>query len=198
MEIILGIVLIFVFWFIYDKYVQRSHQLLVNYPIIGRLRYVLEEAREPFRQYFGNENFYESKDKLDWVYKAARDLPNYSSFSPAQPLPKPKFMLKHSTIVLNDDETSDDFSVVFGANRKNPFTTKSIISRAAMSDGAISPEGTRAFTRGAYEANFPINTGEGSLTSNFLITHNNYDMKYMEVVYGSKFDQICKDRKSVV
>ena len=36
-------------WYIYDKYVQREHQLLVNYPIIGRLRYVLEEAREPFR-----------------------------------------------------------------------------------------------------------------------------------------------------
>jgi len=42
----------------------------------------LEEVREPFRQYFGDEIFYESKDKLDWVYKAARDLPNYSSFSP--------------------------------------------------------------------------------------------------------------------
>ena len=38
-------------WYIHDKYVQRDHQLLVNYPIIGRLRYVFEEAREPFKQY---------------------------------------------------------------------------------------------------------------------------------------------------
>ncbi|MBD3831647.1 MAG: FMN-binding glutamate synthase family protein, partial [Arcobacter sp.] len=72
-------VVIMIAWFIHDKYVQRKHQLLVNYPIIGRLRYLFEEAREPFRQYFGDEKFYESKDKLDWVYKAARDLPNYAS-----------------------------------------------------------------------------------------------------------------------
>ena len=42
--------IIMIAWYIHDKYVQREHQLLVNYPIIGRLRYVLEEAREPFRQ----------------------------------------------------------------------------------------------------------------------------------------------------
>jgi len=40
-----------------------------------------------------------------------------------------------------------------------------------MSDGAISPEGTQAFSQGAYYASFPINTGEGGLTSNFLKTH---------------------------
>ncbi len=173
-------------WYVYDKFVQRKHQLLKNYPIIGRLRYVLEEVREPFRQYFGDEKFYESKDKLDWVYKAARDLPNYSSFSPAQPLPKPKFLLKHSTIVLNEDEVDNDFSVTFGSKRKIPFVTKSILARSAMSDGSISPEGTRAFVRGAYMGNFPINTGEGSLTSNFFITHVNYDAKYTTIVKGTK------------
>ncbi len=179
------LVFIFVNWYIYDKYVQRKHQLLKNYPIIGRLRYVLEEVREPFRQYFGDEKFYESKDKLDWVYKAARDLPNYSSFSPSQPLPKPKFMIKHANIVLNDDEVGDDFSVTFGENRKYPFVTKSVIGRSAMSDGSISPEGTRAFVTGAYMGNFPINTGEGSVTSNFFITHVNYDEKYTTIVKGT-------------
>jgi glutamate synthase domain-containing protein 2 len=192
LEIFLGIILFMVMWYVYDKYIQRKHQLLVNYPIIGRLRYVLEEYREPFRQYFGNEHFYESKDKLDWVYKAARDLPNYSSFSPTQPLPKPKFMLRHSTIVLNDDEISNDFSVTFGENRKKPYTSKSIISRAGMSDGAISPEGTRAFARGAFEGDFPINTGEGSLTSNFFVTQTKLDKDYMELVEGTTFQKKIK------
>ncbi|MEA3354812.1 MAG: FMN-binding glutamate synthase family protein [Campylobacterota bacterium] len=199
LNISLIVVLILLLWFVYDKYIQREHQLLKNYPIIGRLRYVLEEVREPFRQYFGDEKFYESKDKLDWVYKAARDLPNYSSFSPAQPLPKPKFMLKHAMIVLNEDEVKNDFSVTFGENRKYPFVTNSIISRAAMSDGAISPEGTRAFTRGAFMGNFPINTGEGSLTSNFFITHVNYDEKYTTVVEGTPFQKMVKNfvRKTI-
>jgi len=188
------LILVFIFfnWFIYDRYVQRKHQLLKNYPIIGRLRYLLEEAREPFRQYFGDEKFYESKDKLDWVYKAARDLPNYSSFSPAQPLPKPKFMIKHALKVLNEDEVDESFSVTFGENRKYPFKTKSIIGRAAMSDGAISPEGTRAFVRGAFMGNFPINTGEGSLTSNFFITHVKYDPSYTTIVEGTPFQILVK------
>lgn len=179
-------------WYIYDKYVQREHQLLVNYPIIGRLRYLLEEVREPFRQYFGDEKFYESKDKLDWVYKAARDLPNYASFSPAQPLPKPKFMIRHANIVLNDNEVENSFEVIFGERRRKPFISKSIIARSAMSDGSISPEGTRAFVQGSFIGGFPINSGEGGVTSNFFVTHENYDSKYMTIVDSSSLNKSIK------
>jgi len=180
-------------WYIHDKYVQRDHQLLVNYPIIGRLRYVFEEAREPFRQYFGDEKFYESKDKLDWVYKAANDVPNYASFSPSQPLPKPKFMIRHANIVLNDDEVDQDFEVTFGKSRKKPYIAKTIIARSAMSDGSISPEGTRAFVRGAHMGGFPINSGEGGVTSNFFITHQEYKPEYMKIVNGNVFAKKIKD-----
>ena len=185
-------VIVIIAWYIHDKYVQRKHQLLVNYPIIGRLRYLLEEAREPFRQYFGDEKFYESKDKLDWVYKAARDLPNYSSFSPAQPLPKPKFMIRHANIVLNDDEVGNNFDVLFGERREKPYTSKSIIARSAMSDGSISPEGTRAFVQGSYIGGFPINSGEGGVTSNFFVTHENYNESYMKIVDSSNFNKKIK------
>jgi glutamate synthase domain-containing protein 2 len=186
-------VVILIAWYVHDKYVQRDHQLLVNYPIIGRLRYVLEEAREPFRQYFGDEKFYESKDKLDWVYKAARDLPNYASFSPAQPLPKPKWMLRHATIVRNESEVDTQFNVTFGEKRKKPFVAKSFIARSAMSDGSISPEGTRSFVWGSQMGKFPINTGEGGLTSNFFVTHRNYHEDYLTVVKGNKFQRFLKD-----
>jgi glutamate synthase domain-containing protein 2 len=174
---------------VYDKYIQREKQLLINYPLIGRFRYFFEALREPFRQYFGDEDFYESKDKIDWVYNAAQSKNGYISFSPSQPLPNPKFLIKHSNIVNNQDEVDDDFSVEFGKERKYPFKTKSIISRSAMSDGALSPEGTKAFTKGAYLGNFPINTGEGGLTTNFLFTHKNHDEKYMTIIKLSKLDK---------
>ncbi len=183
-------------WYIHDKYVQRKHQILVNYPIIGRLRFVFQEFREPFRQYFGDEKFYESMDKLDWVYNAARDKTNFASFSPAQPMQKPKLMLKHTNIVLNDDEVETDFSITFGEERKQPFYAKSLIGRGPMSDGSISPEGTRAFVFGAKEGHFPINSGEGGLTSNFFVSHSNYDTRYMKEVKGTPFEEkifkICK------
>ena len=56
-----------------------------------------------------------------------------------------------------------------------------------MSDGSISPEGTRAFVYGAQMGSFPINSGEGGLTSNFFVTHNDYDTSYMKEVSGSAF-----------
>ena len=58
-----------------------------------------------------------------------------------------------------------------------------------MSDGAISPEGTKAFSKASFEANFAINTGEGGLTSNFLYTHLNHSSKYMTIIKLSKFDK---------
>ena len=72
------------------------------------------------------------------------------------------------------------FSVTFGEDREIPYVSKSIIARSAMSDGAISPEGTRAFTKASYEGQFPINTGEGSLTTNFFFTHRDHHDSYME------------------
>ncbi len=170
--------------FIYDKYVQRKHALLINYPVIGRFRYFFEALREPMRQYFADETFYESRDKVSWVYKAAKNLPNYMSFSVNQPFHGSRFVVKHSSNVLNADEVSDNFDVVFGPNRKIPFTAPSPIMRSAMSDGALSPEAVRAFSLGGVLGKFTVNTGEGGLTSNHLYTHrpDPKTAKYLEIV----------------
>ena len=178
--------------FIYDKYIQRHHQLLLNYPVIGRMRYLFEALREPLRQYFAEENFYESRDKIDWVYKAAKDLPNYKSFSVDQPFAGARFVIKHATNVLNDEEVSNDFSVTFGEKREIPFYAKSPVIRSAMSDGALSPEAVRAFSLGATLTDFTVNTGEGGLTSNHLFTLKP-DMnhaEYLEVVPSTAYAEL--------
>ena len=175
--------------FIYDRYVQRKHQLLINYPVIGRFRYLFEALREPLRQYFAEETFYESRDKVEWVYKAAKDVPNYQSFSVSQPFSGSRFVLKHSANVKNEDEVSDEMSVAFGENRPIPFIAKTPIIRSAMSDGALSPEAVRAFSLGAKLSGFTVNTGEGSLTSNHLYTlePGKEDIGYLEVVKSTPF-----------
>lgn len=178
-----------VFTFIYDKFIQRKDQLLINYPLIGRMRYVFYLLRDPMRQYFGDEKFYESFDKVKWVYDSSEGKSAYASFSPGQPQKTGRLSIKNVNCVLNREDVDDDFSVVFGENSPYPFKTKSIFGRSAMSDGAISPEGTRAFSKGAYLGGFPINTGEGSLTSNFLYTHkyNEDDNCYLDVKEGTFF-----------
>lgn len=175
--------------FIHDKYVQRKHALLINYPVIGRGRYLLEALREPMRQYFAEESFYDSKDKVDWVYKAAKDVQNYQSFSVTQPFGGSRFIMKHATSVLNEDEVDEDTSVVFGKDRENPFISHTPIIRSAMSDGALSPESVRAFSLAGQNSNLTINTGEGALTSNHLVTlkPDLENSKYLEIIKSTPF-----------
>lgn len=156
---------------VYDRFVQRENQLLINYPLIGRLRYLFYAMRDPMRQYFGDEHFYDSFDKVKWVYRAAEGKPLMASFSPEQPAEHVGLSLKNANMVLNVEEVTEPFKVRFGTSVPEPFDAGSLLGRSGMSDGAISPEGTRAFAKGAFLGGFPINTGEGSLTSNFLTTH---------------------------
>lgn len=188
----LGLIILFlIMLYVYDRYVQRTHQLLINYPVIGRMRYLFEALREPLRQYFADEMFYESRDKINWVYKAAKNVPNFMSFSLSQPFSSSRFIIKHASHVLNDNEVSTDLGVTFGENRAAPYTTSTPIIRSAMSDGALSPEAVRAFSYGSTLAHFPLSTGEGGLTSNFFFTHR-LDPKqcdYLEVVEGGILSQ---------
>ncbi len=174
---------------IYDRFIQRKNQLLINYPLIGRLRYVFYMLRNPMRQYFGDETYYDSFEKLDWINKVSEGRSPYLSFSPSKPYGNQKTLFKHANFVKELHEVQGEFSVTFGKERREPYVSRSIIGRSAMSDGSISPEGTRAFARGAHHGHFPINTGEGGLTSNFLATLNisDCDDAYVESREGTWF-----------
>jgi len=176
--------------FIYDRFIQRKNQLLINYPLVGRLRYFFYMLRDPMRQYFGDETYYDSFEKLEWINKVSEGKNSYLSFSPSKPYGNQKTLFKHANFVKEIHEVQNKFLVTFGEKHLYPFKSKSIIGRSAMSDGAISPEGTRAFARGAFNGNFPINTGEGGLTSNFLATLNVEDCEcsdFLEIKKGTWF-----------
>ncbi|CAA6814744.1 MAG: Ferredoxin-dependent glutamate synthase (EC [uncultured Sulfurovum sp.] len=191
---IIAIVLLIVMlgMFIYDRFVQRNNQLLINFPLIGRMRYFFHLLRDPMRQYFGDETYYDSFEKIDWINKAAaKKSMLYYSFSMEKPYNEERVLFRHANTVLNNEEVNQTLSLTFGENRPYPFVTKSIIGRSAMSDGAISPEGTQAFAQGAYLGQFPINTGEGGLTSNFLSSHqysaNSEKNRYFSKKEGTVF-----------
>ena len=188
--LIVAIVFVLVAIFIYDRFIQREKQLLINYPLIGRLRYFFYMLRGPMRQYFGDETFYDSFEKIEWVNKVSSGENPLLSFSPTNPHGNQYILFKHANFVKEVSEVQKEFSVTFGKERKKPFVSKSIVGRSAMSDGAISPEGTRAFSYGAKTGQFPINTGEGGLTSNFLAGFDINDChctEYLEVKEGTLF-----------
>lgn len=186
------LLLVFIAIAVYDRFIQRENQLLINYPLIGRLRYLFYMLRGPMRQYFGDETYYDSFEKLLWINKVAKKENPYLSFSPSKPYANQTKLFKHANFVKEVDEVQETFSVTFGENRKIPYVSKSILGRSAMSDGAISPEGTRAFSIGAYKGNFPINTGEGGLTSNFLAPLNIGECRSpcLEIKKGTWFSKV--------
>jgi len=190
---IISVIVLFVLVniFIYDRFVQRNNQVLINYPLIGRMRYFFYLLRDPMRQYFGDETYYDSFEKLDWINKASKKESLMYSFALSKPYSKDRILFRHSNSVLNSEEVNQTLRVIFGDRHKQPFITHSVIGRSAMSDGAISPEGTQAFSQGAYFAKFPINTGEGGLTSNFLKTHkcriNPKDNRFLTMKTGTIF-----------
>ncbi|MBA1438494.1 MAG: FMN-binding glutamate synthase family protein [Epsilonproteobacteria bacterium] len=97
---VLFVVISFVL-FVYDRFIQRENQLLINYPLIGRLRYIFYALRDPMRQYFGDEKFYESFDKVKWVYDAAQRKSAYASFAPSQPQKSAKSVYRIIKLLLN-------------------------------------------------------------------------------------------------
>src|SRR3954468_13794273 len=69
------IVATLVVWFIQDV-TQKKHTVLRNYPVIGRLRYLLEKQGEYFRQYFfmnDREEMPFNRGTRGWVYRLAKD-----------------------------------------------------------------------------------------------------------------------------
>ena len=62
---------------------QRHHAILRNFPIVGHLRYLLEEVGPELRQYIVTSNNEErpfSRDQRTWVYQSSKLKPNTVGF----------------------------------------------------------------------------------------------------------------------
>src|SRR3989304_3119931 len=81
-----AVVGVLVFGFIQDI-TQKKHTVLRNYPVIGRLRFFLEELGEYFRQYFFAGDRAEmpfNRATRGWVYKVAKNEGGIIGFGSAK------------------------------------------------------------------------------------------------------------------
>ncbi|MFT5892629.1 MAG: glutamate synthase domain-containing protein 2, partial [Dokdonia sp.] len=66
-----------------DIFVQRSHTVSHNFPVIGHIRYMLESIGPEMRQYFVANNREElpfNRIERGWVYASAKKENNYEGF----------------------------------------------------------------------------------------------------------------------
>ncbi|MCX7153466.1 MAG: FMN-binding glutamate synthase family protein, partial [Proteobacteria bacterium] len=149
------------------------HAVLRNFPVVGRLRYRMEELGEYFRQYF----FMGDRDELpfnratrSWVYRLAKAEGGILGFGSTNDIREPGSILFVNAPfpVLEADRLPTPPLVIGAGYCRDPFTANSIINISGMSYGAISAPAVRALSLGAAKAGCWMDTGEGGLSPHHL------------------------------
>ncbi|KPM33556.1 FMN / Fe-S cluster binding protein [Croceitalea dokdonensis DOKDO 023] len=172
---ILIFLLIVVIW---DIFIQRSHTIKHNFPVVGHLRYWLESIGPEMRQYFVANNREElpfNRIERGWIYASAKKENNYEGFGTDRDIYAHQHifvknaMIGYQLPVKHPNQTDPYFlpcAKVIGAfnKRKRPFRPASIINVSAMSFGSLSAAAVEAMNKGVQKANAYHNTGEGGLS----------------------------------
>src|SRR5690606_34727084 len=155
----------------YDIF-QKRHTIMRNYPVLGRLRYVLEELRPKMYQYFIESDIdgrpFNRVDRST-VYQRAKAVRDTIPFGTQLDVYAEGYeWISHSIAPKAFDSLNHDPRVVIGnKDCKQPYSA-SILNISAMSFGALSAAAVEALNAGAKIGNFAHNTGEGGLSDYHL------------------------------
>lgn len=159
--------------------VQRAHAIRRNFPLVGRLRYLLESLGGPLRQYIVTGNDAErpfSRDQRRWVYASSKRENNYFGFGTDNDLElTPSYLIiRHSAFPValvqgghaHDELHACPAAKVLGGHRRRAkaFRPTSIVNTSAMSFGSLSSAAVEAINRGVAIAGALQNTGEGGVS----------------------------------
>lgn len=156
---------------------QKEHALRHNFPVIARMRYLLESVGPELRQYIITGNDAErpfSRDQRRWVYTSAKKENNYFAFGTDNDTENSAYpIIKQATfsdVVPASPIHGRDIEVpgakILGGprGRRHAFRPASVVNVSAMSFGSLSPQAVEAMNKGAKIAGCWHNTGEGGLS----------------------------------
>ncbi|MCB4808361.1 FMN-binding glutamate synthase family protein [Tamlana sp. 62-3] len=161
-----------------DIFIQRSHTISHNFPIVGHFRYWLESIGPELRQYLVANNREElpfNRIERGWIYASAKKENNYEGFGTDRDI------YAHQHIFINNamfpfkinekhpnalDKSFLPCAKVMGEfnKRKKPYRPASIINVSAMSFGSLSAKAIESLNKGVALADAYHNTGEGGLS----------------------------------
>lgn len=162
-----------------DVFLQRSHTISHNFPVIGHLRYLLESIGPEMRQYFVANNREElpfNRIERSWIYASAKQENNYEGFGTDRDIYAHHHMFINNAMMPfkigkdhpnSIDKTFLPCAKVMGAfnKRKKPYRPASVINISAMSFGSLSAKAVESLNKGIKIAGAYHNTGEGGLSS---------------------------------
>ncbi|MFV2090434.1 MAG: FMN-binding glutamate synthase family protein, partial [Pseudomonadales bacterium] len=145
---------------------QKRHAVRRNYPIIGHLRWLLEEIRPELRQYFFTGDKEETpfdRDQRSLVYQRAKDVEDKMPFGTKLNVYEKNYSWLNHSMAPRPITEQACRTRVGGPDCKQPYSA-SVLNISAMSFGALSGNAITALNRGAKLGNFAHDTGEGSIS----------------------------------
>ncbi|HRP88840.1 MAG TPA: FMN-binding glutamate synthase family protein [Edaphocola sp.] len=169
--VLLAIFLILTFMGYQDMY-QSKHAVKRIYPLVGRLRYVLEELRPKMYQYFIESDIdgrpVPRIDRSTIYQRAKKELETVPFGTQLDVYAEGYEWMCHSIAPKQFSTMNHNPRVMFGnKDCKQPYSM-SILNVSAMSYGSLSSEAVEALNAGAQIGGFAHNTGEGGLSDYHL------------------------------
>jgi glutamate synthase domain-containing protein 2 len=150
---------------VYDIF-QKKHTILRNFPVVGHMRYLLEDIGPELHQYFVESDIDGrpfTRLQRAFVYKRAKKTLETHPFGTELNVYEPGYMwMAHSIYPINELEKAPRVRIG-GKECTQPYEA-SLLNVSAMSFGALGERAVRALNRGAKIGGFYQNTGEGGLT----------------------------------
>ena len=160
----LGCVLPLVVMGYYDI-IQNKHTIRKNYPLLGRLRYLLEAIRPEISQYFIESDLSGrpfNRRERSIVYQRAKGVRQTVPFGTQLDTTEPGYeWVTHS---LYTTHIKGDLRMKVGSSQCDQPYDSSLMNISAMSYGSLSKNAVLALNGGAKIGNFAHNTGEGGIS----------------------------------
>ncbi len=168
-----AIVLLLTIMGYYDM-IQKKHTIMRVYPVVGRLRFFMEDIRPKVYQYFVESDTNGAPiNRIDrsTVYQRAKKETDTMPFGTQMDVYAEGYEWMCHSIAPKDFSTLDHNPRVDIGNKdcKQPYSA-SIFNISAMSYGSLSSNAVEAMNAGAKIGGFAHNTGEGGL-SPFHLKH---------------------------
>lgn len=151
---------------IYDFF-QVKHSVSRNFPVVGRMRYLMEFIRPEIYQYFiegDTEGVPFDRDQRSLVYQRAKKVRDTVPFGTKEDVYAVGYeWVNHSMAPLTHHPDAMRVEIG-GPDCRQPYSA-SLLNISAMSYGSLSRNAILALSSGARHGNFAHNTGEGGISS---------------------------------
>jgi len=156
---------------IYDM-LQTQHSITRNFPVLGHIRFLLEEIRPEIYQYFiesdTNGTPFDRQNR-SVVYQRAKKEDDTRPFGTELDVYQNGYeWLNHSIAAIDHTKLNLDPRVTVGGPQCAKPYSASVFNISAMSFGSLSENAILALNHGAKIGGFAHNTGEGGLSDYHL------------------------------